>query len=78
MSYKPGDPWGICPRCGFRYRLSAFREEWTGQRVCGRCWDAKHPQLDVQGVMEPPARLDILPEPPVKEVAPGEITPEQL
>ncbi len=43
--YIPGDPWAICPRCGDKRRQSVMRNEWTGQRVCPRCWEIKHPQL---------------------------------
>lgn len=43
--YIPGDPWAICPRCGDKRRQSVMRNEWTGQRVCPRCWEPKHPQL---------------------------------
>ena len=37
-------PWGECRRCGFKRRLSDFRKEWTGQRVCKDCWDARPPE----------------------------------
>ena len=78
MTYIPGDPWGLCPRCGFRFRLSTFREEWTGIRVCEHCWDPKHPQLDIKAVKEPPMRLDVLPEPADHTVSIGEITADDL
>ena len=39
-------PWGECQRCGFNYRLTKIKREWTGLRVCkgtgtNNCWDTK-------------------------------------
>ncbi len=47
--YKPGDPWYVCDRCGFDYRLSeTVIEENTGLRVCrNECYDPVHPRDDV-------------------------------
>lgn len=39
--YVPGDPYGQCVRCSLTYRLSEFRSEWTGARVCKDCWDPR-------------------------------------
>jgi len=43
--YIAGDPWAICDRCGFKYRRSELRKEWTGLLVCKADFDPKHPQL---------------------------------
>lgn len=51
----------ICGRCGFIYRESKLRNEWTGLKVCfgpgtNGCWEPRHPQdfkrakLDIQTV----------------------------
>lgn len=42
--YVSGDWNAICDRCGFKYKASALREEWTGVRVCSHCWEPRHPQ----------------------------------
>lgn len=42
--YKHGDFNAICDRCGFEYKGSELREEWTGLRVCSSCWEPRHPQ----------------------------------
>ena len=39
----------ICDRCGFKYRLSQLRREWTNLMVChgpetNGCWEPRHPQ----------------------------------
>lgn len=34
----------ICDRCGREFLNRALRLEHTGLRVCGDCWDPKHPQ----------------------------------
>jgi hypothetical protein len=31
----------ICDRCGDKMKYQALREEWTGLRVCKKCWDPK-------------------------------------
>ena len=43
-------PWGECARCGFKFRLTQMRKEWTGRRVCkgpgtNQCWDPKPAEL---------------------------------
>jgi len=48
MSYHYGDHLVICDRCGFRYRRSQVKKEWTGFMVCAKCFDVKHPQLDLK------------------------------
>lgn len=39
----------ICDRCGFKMKSSQTRLEWTGLRVCGKCWEPRHPQDFVRG-----------------------------
>jgi len=41
----------VCDRCGFEYKASKLREEWTGLMVCKGCWEPRHPQelLQVRG-----------------------------
>lgn len=63
--YIPGGVYGICDRCGFKYRLSELRTEWTGLRVCPEDFDRRPYELDPpvlwpEGVPVPNAR----PEPP--------------
>lgn len=51
-------PWGICQRCGFQRRLSALRKEWTGLKVCSKCFDPKpveRPRLRPEGLPVPGA-----------------------
>ena len=53
-NYRAGDWLACCDRCGFRYRASELRKEWTGLRVCdgpgtNRCYEARHPQEAVPG-----------------------------
>lgn len=60
-----GGPWGICDRCGFKYRLSHLRKEWTGLMVCKADWDPRPPEMRPP-VLRPeglPLR-DARPEPP--------------
>lgn len=64
MSYVPLDHWMICDRCGASYRYSEMREEWTGLWVCARgCWEPRHPQDSVTGVLDlqtvPVSRPDV-------------------
>tara|TARA_R110000782_G_scaffold258388_1_gene348037 strand:- start:37 stop:378 length:342 start_codon:yes stop_codon:yes gene_type:complete len=36
----------ICDRCGFEYKYTSLKKEWTGFRVCSECFEVKHPQLE--------------------------------
>ena len=36
----------ICDRCGFQYKYTSLKKEWTGFRVCSECFEPKHPQLE--------------------------------
>jgi hypothetical protein len=42
--YIAGDHWVECSRCGFDYRQSHMKREWTGVIVCQECWEPRHPQ----------------------------------
>lgn len=64
-------PWGLCARCGFKFRLNALKKEWTGLRVCkgagtNDCWDAKPPdrkppKYKPEGLPRPDASPDVEP-----------------
>ena len=47
--YAHGDFNRICDRCGFKYKASQTRKEWTGLIVCHKCWEPRHPQDFVRG-----------------------------
>ena len=42
--WKSGRWKAVCDRCGFRFHSDALRTEWTGLKVCGGCWESRHPQ----------------------------------
>lgn len=48
MTYRPGDFWRICDRCGFRKRASETTKDWDGLYVCREDFDGKHPQDSVR------------------------------
>jgi hypothetical protein len=64
-------PKGECPRCGGVFRLSQFKKEWTGLRVCHGtgthdCWDPKPadtrpPKVKPEGVPLPNAQPETEP-----------------
>lgn len=41
---RSGDWLYVCQRCGRTKYASQIRPEWTGLRVCGTCWEPRHPQ----------------------------------
>lgn len=45
---KLGDHNGICKQCGFKYKFSELRITWDGIWSCRKCWDPRHPQLNVR------------------------------
>jgi hypothetical protein len=75
--YGAGNPYGQCIRCGLVYRLSDFRKEYTGARVCKDCVDPRPaeltpPRIEPEGL----PRKDAQPRMPVVEQEP--ITGEDL
>lgn len=63
MAYSPGATRAICDRCGFEYRLSQLRKEWTGLMVCSADFDPRPPQMSppnvkAEGTAKPNARPD--------------------
>lgn len=63
MAYSPGAVKAICDRCGFEYRLSELRKEWTGLMVCAADFDPRPaemtpPKVKPEGVPVPNARPD--------------------
>lgn len=77
-TYRRGDPYRICDRCGFRKRRSETRKEYTGLIVCGPCYDPRHPQEFVRGVKDKQSFPDPRPEPADTFVGPGDITWDDL
>ena len=47
MAYATGKhSFAICDRCGFRYKYTQLKKEWTGFFVCPECYEPKNPQID--------------------------------
>lgn len=34
----------LCDRCGFRFKADEIQKEWTGELVCSKCYETRHPQ----------------------------------
>lgn len=78
MTFGRG-PKGVCMRCGFEYRLSRLRKEWTNFRVCPDCWDPKPEDLRPLHVgPEGLPRPNASPEPPPVFVTPGVDDPTEI
>lgn len=45
--YDPNDPYVVCARSGWKFRLSETVVEWTGLRVGRQFAEPKHPSLDI-------------------------------
>lgn len=39
----------VCDRCGLDFKARELRLEWTNLRVCGDCWEPRHPQDMLKG-----------------------------
>lgn len=73
------DPWGICQRCGWKYRLSAIRKEWTNLRVCPSCWDPRPKQLTAPKIGPEGQPLpNSAPQPTDIFLTDNEVTPDDL
>jgi len=78
VAYQPDGAWGICQRCGFKFRLNELQLEWSGLRVCKDDWDPKPDTMNPPNVFpEGLPRPDAAPEPPdtfiQSQVLPGDL-----
>lgn len=64
LEYRDGDHRAICDRCGFKYYASQLTLEWTGLRVCHKCWEPRHPQDFVRGIPDKQTPPWTRPQPP--------------
>lgn len=62
----------ICDRCGFKYKNTDLKEEWTGLMVCDHCWEPKHPQLFIKVIKDEPGAPWTRPEAVDVFVSPGD------
>ena len=69
MSFAVGKfSYGICDRCGFRYKYLQLKMEWTGFKVCSECYEPKHPQLTPPyHITDPQALRQARPEVPLPQ-----------
>ena len=75
LVYVKGQWNADCDYCGFTFKSSQLKLEWTGLRACAECFSVRHPQEFVRGVPEsniPWAR------PAVDDETPLTVTPEDL
>jgi hypothetical protein len=78
-NYIPGDFWRICDRCGFKYRASETKREWTGLIVCAeKCWEPRHPQDYVKGTRDRQVVRDPRPEADDSFLTANEVTADDL
>jgi hypothetical protein len=52
MSYRPGDWYVSCDQCGKKKYRSECRMQWNNLFVCPKCYDPKHPQLEIKAKKE--------------------------
>ena len=74
--FKMGQWRAVCDRCGMDRYSSELRLEWTGLRVCGDCWEPRHPQDYLKGKADRQAPPWTRPEQPIDEnntTTPGDL-----
>lgn len=76
QGYIAGTWKAACMRCGFNFRSTELRLEWTGLRVCHECYDTRHPQDFLEGKADRQAPPWTSPEPAPVDV--GTVNPEDL
>ncbi|HTD72145.1 MAG TPA: hypothetical protein VK652_01355 [Steroidobacteraceae bacterium] len=75
---RPGDWLYNCQRCGWTIYGSEARQEWTGLRVCSKCFDPRHPQDFVRGVRDDQTVPFANPPGPPHFLDTNEVQPEDL
>ena len=76
--YKKGDWNAICDRCGFKFKASELKREWTGLMVCPRDWEPRQPQDFVRGVVDDASVEWTRSESLDTFINPGDVKPENL
>lgn len=71
--YVAGDWNAICDRCGFKYKASKLKSEWTGLMVCNHCWEPRHPQTLIKVPDDDPSTPWSRPEPTDTFVGIGDV-----
>lgn len=71
MTYRPGDFYRICDRCGAKKRASETAKEWNNLMVCtDGCFEERHPQDFVRGRVDRQRVPDPRPEPTMTLIGP--------
>lgn len=60
-----------CDRCGAWRKARQLRLEWTGLRVCSKCWEPRHPQDFIRGKKDDQSPPWVRPDKPGIDVSPG-------
>jgi NMD protein affecting ribosome stability and mRNA decay len=68
----------VCDRCAFEYKSYELAKEWTGSRVCSKCFDHRHPQDFVKGVPDRQSPSWTRPEAADNYLTANEITEDDL
>lgn len=76
--YIAGDAYGICDRCGFKFRLSELRKTWDNLMVCHKDYEPRHPLDFARPILERNNVRDARPEPADRFLTDNEITPASL
>lgn len=50
--FKRGSFNAWCQRCGQKYKAEQLQEEWDGLKVCYKCYEGRHPQDMVRGILD--------------------------
>lgn len=69
--YEFGTWNAICDRCGGTRKAHQLRVEWTGFRVCSKCYDPAHPQDSIRAKPDRQAPPWVRPEQEGIDVSPG-------
>lgn len=50
--YLSGSNNTICDQCGKKFKAGKLKKQWDGIYTCNRCWDYRHPQEFLRGVVD--------------------------
>jgi hypothetical protein len=77
--FKKGEHNAICDRCGFKYKSSQLRKEWTGLMTCRKhCWERRNQQDLIKAVEDKQTVSWSRPETTDVFISLGDITADDL